>query len=85
MEYRAIYLNTWKLVDNAALPYFNNSTTQEISYTLEVNGAATDASASLNESPTFAAFKAGQSLAPSPQKPTMQLNFVCRFWITEAF
>ncbi|KAH3663094.1 hypothetical protein OGATHE_004670 [Ogataea polymorpha] len=47
------------------------SKTHEISKILDVNGAATDASASLNEIPTSAAFSAPQSLAPSPQKPTV--------------
>jgi len=45
------------------------SGTQEISNTLLVKGAATDASASDNEMPTSAAFKAPQSFAPSPQNP----------------
>ena len=45
------------------------SGTQRISKTREVNGAATDASASESEMPTSAAFKAPQSFAPSPQKP----------------
>ena len=35
-----------------------------------MNGAAIDASALLNETPTSADFNAPQSLAPSPQKPT---------------
>jgi hypothetical protein len=37
---------------------------------LEVNGAATDASASDKEIPAWAAFNAPQSLAPSPHMPT---------------
>lgn len=45
------------------------SGTQRMSNTLEVNGAATDASASESEMPTSAAFKAPQSFAPSPQNP----------------
>lgn len=36
----------------------------------EVNGDATDASASESEMPTSAAFSAPQSLAPSPHIPT---------------
>lgn len=43
--------------------------TQDMSNWRLVNGAATDASASDNEIPTSAAFKAPQSFAPSPQKP----------------
>lgn len=49
--------------------YRITSGTQEISKTRLVKGAATDASASDNEIPTFAAVSAPQSLAPSPQKP----------------
>ena len=44
--------------------------TQEMSGVFEVNGAATLASASDNEIPAFAAFKAPQSLAPSPHMIT---------------
>ena len=49
--------------------YLINVGTQEISNWRLVNGAATEASASDNEIPTSAAFKAPQSFAPSPQKP----------------
>ena len=49
--------------------YRMTSGTQVISNTRLVNGAATDASASDKEIPTSAAFKAPQSLAPSPQNP----------------
>lgn len=38
---------------------------------LEVKGLATDASASDNDTPTSAALKAPQSLAPSPHIPTL--------------
>lgn len=69
-EYKLMYLKQLKLVTNAALPSLIISGTHEISNTLLVNGAATDASASDNEIPTSAAFKAPQSLAPSPQNPT---------------
>ena len=42
----------------------------EISWVFDVNGAAIDASALLNDTPTSADFNAPQSLAPSPQNPT---------------
>ena len=44
--------------------------TQEMSGVFEVNGDATDASASDNDMPAFAAFRAPQSLAPSPHMIT---------------
>ena len=44
--------------------------THSILDVLDVNGDATDASASDNEIPTWAVFKAPQSLAPSPHMPT---------------
>ena len=47
------------------------SKTHDISKTRDVNGAATDASASEREIPTSAAFNAPQSFAPSPQNPTV--------------
>jgi hypothetical protein len=47
------------------------SMAQEISGELLVNGAATDASASDSDKPMSAALRAPQSLAPSPQKPTV--------------
>jgi hypothetical protein len=40
--------------------------TQEISWILDVKGAAIDASASLKEMPTSAVLSAPQSFAPSP-------------------
>lgn len=49
--------------------YLITSGTQVMSNTLLVKGAATDASASDSDIPTSAAFKAPQSLAPSPQNP----------------
>lgn len=49
--------------------YRITSGTHRISKTREVNGAATDASASDREIPTSAALSAPQSFAPSPQKP----------------
>ena len=80
-----MYLKQQKLVTKAARPslyielavfsigrefiHRMTSGTQEMSNMRLVNGAATEASASDNEIPTSAAFKAPQSFAPSPQKP----------------
>jgi hypothetical protein len=41
---------------------------------LEVNGETTEASACDSEMPTSAAFRAPQSLAPSPHMPTQYLT-----------
>lgn len=49
--------------------YLIKAGTQDISKLRLVNGAATEASASDKEIPTSAAFRAPQSLAPSPQNP----------------
>jgi len=86
-EYKAIYLKHWNEVDKAALPYLSKTTTQAISVCFEVNGAATEASASDNEIPTLAVFKAPQSLAPSPHIPTKCLFqvWIWRFLIMSAF
>src|SRR5690606_41905337 len=59
-----------------ALPILTSST-QRISNTRDVKGAATDASSSDSEIPTSAAFKAPQSLAPSPQKPQVKPILFC--------
>ena len=56
-------------VDFHGYRYLITSGTQVMSKTRLVKGAATDASASESEMPTSAAFRAPQSLAPSPQKP----------------
>ena len=48
--------------------------TQVIFGVLEVNGDATEASASDKEIPAWAAFKAPQSFAPSPHIPTPYLQ-----------
>ena len=66
-----IYLKQLKLVTRAALPSLMTCVTQLISGFWLVKGAATDASASDRAMPTSAAFKAPQSLAPSPQKATV--------------
>jgi hypothetical protein len=62
-------LNAWNEVVREAFPSFNSSMTQLMFYTLLVNGAAIEASASLNEIPTSAVFRAPQSFAPSPHIP----------------
>ena len=54
-------------------PHLMSVTTHSILLALEVNGAATDASASESEIPAWAAFNASQSLAPSPHIPTLYL------------
>ena len=48
--------------------------TQEMLACFEVNGEATEASASDREIPAWAAFSAPQSLAPSPHIPTKCLD-----------
>jgi len=68
-------LKDWKEVARAALPSISNSTTQDISLTLLVKGAAIDASASERLIPASAYFKALQSLAPSPHIPMCALVF----------
>jgi hypothetical protein len=64
-----------KLVANAHLPCKSSSNTHEIFYTLEVKGAAMEASLSLREIPTEAFFKAIQSFTPSPQNPQKGFSF----------
>jgi hypothetical protein len=66
-----MYLKQLKLVTRAARPSLITSSTHPMSGVLLVNGAATDASASDNDSPTSAAFNAAQSLAPSPHMRTV--------------
>lgn len=53
-------------VTNAALPSRMMRSTQEMLATVEVNGDATELSASDREIPAWAALNAPQSLAPSP-------------------
>lgn len=66
-----MYLKQLKLVTRAPLPSLINSMTQLMSGLELVKGAAMEASASESETPTSAAFNAPQSLAPSPQNPTV--------------
>ena len=68
-EYAAMYLKTPKLVTKAALPSLMRVGTQEMLAFFEVKGEATEASASDKEMPAWAAFRAPQSLAPSPHIP----------------
>ena len=64
-------LKVTKPFTSEAQPSQSNVITAEIFYTLEVNGAAIDASESDNESPASATLRALQSLAPSPHIPTI--------------
>ena len=65
-----MYLKMPKEVTNAALPSRISSGTHDILGCLDVNGEATEASASDKDIPAWAAFKAPQSLAPSPHIAT---------------
>lgn len=56
------------------LPYLMTVGTHSILAMLEVKGETTEASAWDNEMPTSAAFRAPQSLAPSPHMPTQYLT-----------
>lgn len=64
-----MYLKQAKAVVSEHLPSFKTIGTQLISKTELVKGAAMDASASERDIPMSAAFKAPQSLAPSPHIP----------------
>jgi hypothetical protein len=57
-----------------SLPYLMTVGTHSILAMLEVNGETTDASAWDSDMPTSAAFRAPQSLAPSPHMPTQYLT-----------
>lgn len=59
-----------KVVANEHLPSLKSVITQEISWTLLVNGAAIEASASERLIPASACLRAAQSFAPSPHIPT---------------
>ena len=65
-----MYLKMPMEVTNAARPSRIKSGTQDMFGLLEVKGEATEASASDNDMPACAAFKAPQSLAPSPHIAT---------------
>ena len=64
-----MYLNILKAVTKAQRPSFITSITQLMFATFDVNGEATDASASDNDIPQCALFNAPQSFAPSPHIP----------------
>lgn len=85
IEYSSMYLKAAKLVTSAALPSLNNLMMGEISWILDVNGAAIDASASDKESPTSAVFSALQSLAPSPHMAIISLVSFCNSETSDAF
>mmetsp|Transcript_21760 Transcript_21760/g.22660 ORF Transcript_21760/g.22660 Transcript_21760/m.22660 type:complete len:96 (+) Transcript_21760:830-1117(+) len=74
MEKNILYLKHWKEVTMLAFDSKNNSLKQEISGILEVKGAAMEASSKEREMPTEAAFKAPQSLAPSPHMQTVKFS-----------
>ena len=66
MDISIAYLKTSKLLTRAALPSNNVYLTHAILVFIEVKGAENDASASQNDIPISAYFKAVQSFAPSP-------------------
>lgn len=68
----------WKAVTREHLPSLSKLGTQEILKTLEVKGAAMEASASEREIPTSAYYKAAQSLAPSPHIPMAAGVIFCK-------
>ncbi|KAF4533322.1 hypothetical protein B566_EDAN004443 [Ephemera danica] len=81
--YAAMYLNTPNDVTRAARPSFTTKGTHEMLASFDVKGEATDDSASEREIPTWAAFRAPQSLAPSPhiavEKKTWGLEFSLQY------
>ena len=82
-EKAIIYLNISIEVTRAHFPWFKTSIMQVISGFVEVKGAAIEASSWDNETPTSAAFKAPQSLAPSPHINTWKPSFCndCTNWV----
>lgn len=70
------------MVTKLHLPSLMSFSTQVMSGFFEVNGEATDASSSDRETPTWALFKAAQSLLPSPHikvvYPISVSAFMCR-------
>lgn len=65
-----LYLKVQKRETSTALPSWISRGTQVMLSLREVKGAATDASADDREIPASAAFKAPQSLQPSPHIAT---------------
>src|SRR3990167_1843046 len=74
IEYKQKNLKQSKFVVKAALPSQLTSSTQLMSSIDEMNGALKDASVLLSEIPISASLRAIQSLAPSPQNPTVTSN-----------
>lgn len=70
-------LNMPKEVTKAARPSLMTRGTQEMLASAEVKGDATEASASDSEIPAWAAFRAPQSLAPSPHITVTQSTRYC--------
>lgn len=70
-EYNAIMLKRLKFVASPPRHYFMRLIMELMLGTLDVNGAAIEASELERDSPTSACFKAPQSLAPSPHMPTI--------------
>lgn len=70
-------LNMPKEVTKAARPSLMTRGTQEMLASAEVKGDATEASASDSEIPAWAAFRAPQSLAPSPHITATQSTRYC--------
>ena len=68
-----------------ARPCLSNITIADMLGVLDVNGAATEASASESERPTSARFNAVQSLAPSPHIPMISSVSFCISSIIFAF
>lgn len=73
--YRAMYLKTLNDVSREQRPSLMTMGTHSMLATLEVKGETTEASAWESEMPTSAAFRAPQSLAPSPHMPTQYWSF----------
>lgn len=73
-EYKTMNLNIPNEVTKAALPSLMMRRTQEMLATVEVNGDATELSASDREIPACAARNAPQSFAPSPHIAETEAN-----------
>lgn len=72
--YAAMYLKIPKEVTKAARPSRMTVGTHEMFATFEVNGEATDDSASDKDIPVWAALSAPQSFAPSPHIAAPKIN-----------
>ena len=74
IEQSSMNLKVLKEVVRAQRPSRKRITIQEMSWIWEVKGAAIEASASDNDTPTSAYLSAPQSFAPSPHIPTSVLQ-----------